>query len=89
MAPSCYLNWFWLKINEVLWYSPDNNITVSAQAPIMCEFENKTLKLRPHLPGASELSVTSSNVKHTHKKNPQKNNRISSGATWNVKITIK
>ena len=42
-APSHYLNQCWL-ISEVLWHSPKNNCTVSAQATILYnEFENYTL----------------------------------------------
>ena len=41
-----YLNQYWLLISEVLWHSPENNFTASAQASsLQNEFENYTFKI--------------------------------------------
>ena len=45
MAPSHYLNQYWLLISKVLWHSLDNNFA-SAQATMQYdEFEKYALKL--------------------------------------------
>ena len=46
MVPSHYLNQCWMLINEVPWYSPQSNFTVSAQVTILYnEFENYIFKM--------------------------------------------
>ena len=56
MAPSPYLNQWWLLISEVLQYAPQGNFTSSVWATILYnEIKNILLKLLSHLPGVSEL----------------------------------
>ena len=45
MAPSHYLNWYWLLISEVLWHFSESNFTVSAQVTIYNGFEKHTFKI--------------------------------------------
>ena len=43
IAPSHYINQCWLLISEVLWHSPENNFTLSAQATILYKWVWKLL----------------------------------------------
>ena len=44
MAPSHYLNQYWLPIIQVVWHLPESNFTLSAQAATMYgDFENLTV----------------------------------------------
>ena len=46
MAPSHYLNQFWLLISEILWYSPKSNFIARGRAIIFYnEFNNHTFKI--------------------------------------------
>ena len=45
-APSHYMNQCWFLISEVLWHSPESNLTVSSQdTALYHEFENNIFKI--------------------------------------------
>ena len=69
-APGHYLNKCWFTIKGVLWHSPESNFTRSAHK--LC-LKITLLKLLPHLPGPSELTLSNilllqvdSNLNGTH-----------------------
>ena len=70
MAPSHYLNQYWLLISEILWHSPESNFTASTQATnLFNEFENYTFKIvLPHLLGANELILVDEYMKKNNYK---------------------
>ena len=46
MAPSHHLNLCWFLTNEVVWHSPESNLTVNAQVSILYnEFENHNFEI--------------------------------------------
>ena len=58
IAPSHYLNQYWLLINEILWLSPMNNFTVGDPAIMLYnEFELILSKLLPYLSVANKLII--------------------------------
>ena len=57
MAPSLYLNQYWLIISEVLWHSPEGNFTGDAKDILDMSLKITDLRLQPHLPGVNELKV--------------------------------
>ena len=55
-----HLNQCWIFISEVLWYSPEGNFIMSAQASIFCTVSLKIILLKCllHLIGPNELKFT-------------------------------
>ena len=68
MAPSHYLNLYWLVISEVLWHSPEGIFRGNVQNILDMIVEN--LELQVHLPGTSELihHHTVTNFTFEHRK---------------------
>ena len=53
-----YLHYYWVLVREVLWHSPESNITTSAQVIILCN-ENHTFEVTATSPrGQSIICLT-------------------------------
>ena len=56
MAPSHYLNQYWLIISVVLWHSSQGNFMENTPQDIKISLENQYVKLFPHLPADNKLT---------------------------------
>ena len=56
MAPSHYLNNYWLIVKRILWHSPEGNFTKVLMNLIGNTCLKATLKLSPHPPVTTELN---------------------------------